>query len=239
MLNEQAPSKVHHREDGWLFVHSIFNTIQGEGPFAGWPATFLRLYGCNLQCPWCDTEYTSKREDCHPMHLAREIMSHHTIRAMRLPLVVITGGEPFRQNLKPLLDFLLGEDFMVQIETNGVLDPGSDFQWDHENLVVVCSPKTGKIHPNVEGRVDAYKYVLSYDGVADDGLPVAALGHPLGKYPHVARPPEDWEGPIYLNPMDAEDSRINRFNLDAVTQSVLNHGRYVMGVQMHKMVNLP
>ncbi len=236
MLNEQAPSKVDHREDGWLFVHSIFNTIQGEGPFAGHPATFLRLYGCNLQCPFCDTEYTSKREDCHPMHLAREIIAQNPIPIGR-PLVVITGGEPFRQNLKYLLDFLL-DKFRVQIETNGVLDPGSDFQWDHENLTVVCSPKTGKIHPNVAGRVDAYKYVLSYDGVYGDGLPVAALGHPLGKHPCVARPPDDWSGPIYLNPMDALDPKVNRMNLQAVTQSVLAHQRYIMGVQMHKMVGL-
>ena len=239
MLNEQAPSKIDHNEEGWLKVHSIFNTIQGEGPFAGWPATFLRLYGCNLQCPWCDTEYTKTSENYHPLHLTEEIIKYHPIRRLKQPLVVITGGEPFRQNLKQLLDFLLGENFLVQIETNGVLDPGSDFQWGDKNLTVVCSPKTGKIHPNVADLAHAYKYVLSYDGIAEDGLPIAALGHPLGKYPHVARPPNDWEGPIYLNPMDAEDPKVNQMNLMAVTNSVLNHGKYIMGVQMHKMVGLP
>lgn len=238
MLNQQSPLAVDHREDGWLMVHSIFNTIQGEGPFAGWPATFIRLYGCNLQCPHCDTEYTRKREECHPLHLAQEILSYHTIRSVPQPLVVITGGEPFRQNLKQLLDFLLTENFLVQIETNGVLDPGPDFQWGHKNLTVVCSPKTGKIHPNVASKVDAYKYVLSYDGIADDGLPKSALGHPLGKHNYVARPPKDWQGPIFLNPMDAEDDKVNNLNLRAVTHSVLNYGRYIMGVQMHKMVGL-
>ena len=78
--------------------------------------------------------------------------------------------------------------------------------------------------------VDAYKYVLSSDAVADDGLPISALGHPLGKYTHVARPPDNWSGPVYLNPLDAVNDKANNKNLQAVAQSVTTHGRYIMGV---------
>ena len=54
-FNGQPIEKVQRTFDGTLEVHSIFKTIQGEGPFCGTPAVFIRLAGCNLQCPWCDT----------------------------------------------------------------------------------------------------------------------------------------------------------------------------------------
>ena len=51
--NTQEPEKIDR--DRHLDVHSIFHTIQGEGPYCGHPAVFIRLAGCNLQCPGCDT----------------------------------------------------------------------------------------------------------------------------------------------------------------------------------------
>ena len=68
-MNQQAPEKQQLRGDGLLAVHSIFYTIQGEGPFAGETAVFVRLAGCNLQCPLCDTDYTSDRRMVGPMGL--------------------------------------------------------------------------------------------------------------------------------------------------------------------------
>jgi len=237
MLNSQVPLSTDYNDEGFLRVHSIFETIQGEGPFAGWPAIFVRLYGCNLQCPLCDTEYTKQYEIYNPMTLAEAVRSTYALQPVDKPLVVITGGEPFRQNIRLFVDYLLEMNFYVQIETNGVLY--LDLPWDHEALTVVCSPKTGKIHPKTAERVDAYKYVLSYDGIAEDGLPLSALGHPLGKYKHVARPPDNWSGPIYLNPLDAGNDEANFKNLEAVTLSVMTHGKYIMGVQMHKLIGLP
>jgi len=38
-----------------LFVTSMFFTLQGEGPYAGMPALFIRLTKCNLDCSFCDT----------------------------------------------------------------------------------------------------------------------------------------------------------------------------------------
>ena len=60
-INIQPIEKRELSVDGSVQVHSIFYTLQGEGPFSGQPAVFVRLAGCNLQCPACDTDYTSRR----------------------------------------------------------------------------------------------------------------------------------------------------------------------------------
>lgn len=241
LINTQPPEKVQRDPNGMLGVHSIFQTIQGEGPFAGEAALFIRLHGCNLQCPGCDTDYTSKVEVTSPQHLLELLPSFYDWPSVpeRPLLVVITGGEPFRQNITPLVNLLLDNWYQVQIETNGVLYPGDDFPWEDEFLTVVCSPKTGKIHPETATKIHAYKYVLSWGGVHPDGLPVSALGHALGGFKTVARPPVGWEGPVYLQPMDTKDPIENQANVNAVVQSVMKHRKYIMGVQMHKLTGLP
>lgn len=240
MLNQQAPLPVEREHSGFLHVHSIFNTIQGEGPFSGEAATFIRLYGCNLQCPWCDTDYTSKAELCSPLALADEVLNNYQMpRKVPNPLVVITGGEPFRQNITPIVKLLAGMDFRVQIESNGTLYPGDDFPWSNRLVTVVVSPKTGKIHPTTARKAHVYKYVLSWDAVASDGLPETALSHTLGRHDRVARPPADWEGPIFLNPMDAQDEITNMENMKAVVRSVMTFQRFRMGIQLHKHARLP
>lgn len=233
-MNDQTPLGLDRRPNGDLFVHSIFRTIQGEGPFAGHPSIFIRLYGCNLQCPECDTEYTQRKMDGSLATIFRQLNLLPDYR-----LIVITGGEPFRQNIIPLVWELLNANKHVQIESNGVLYPGDDFPWDHERVTVVVSPKTGKIHPKTALRATAYKYVLAWDSVAPDGLPETALGHTLGGFSTVARPPVGWEGDIYLNPMDSKHEIENIRNMKAVVQSCLNNGTYIMGVQMHKLTGLP
>ena len=92
MINIQPIEKYVQAENKMLDVHSIFYTIQGEGPFTGCPAVFVRLAGCNLKCPGCDTDYTSNRT---PM-TAEQILNKILELASPATLVVITGGEPFR-----------------------------------------------------------------------------------------------------------------------------------------------
>lgn len=243
-INQQAPLKLDRRTDGKVFVHSIFPTIQGEGPFAGHKAFFVRLTGCNLQCPGCDTEYTSAANLHSPNEVVQRIVTIGGDTDMfnsdqRRQLVVITGGEPFRQNINLLCRYLIEIGFIVQIETNGVLFPGEGFPWSHKRMIVVCSPKTGRIHPDTAKRVSAYKYVLEAGDVAPDGLPIHALQHDLGRFLTVARTPEGWDGPIYVQPMDEKDAQANASNIAACVESVMNHPRYILGVQMHKLSGLP
>jgi organic radical activating enzyme len=231
MLNKQIPIKSHHNPDGRLSVHSIFYTIQGEGPFAGEPAVFVRLAGCNLQCPQCDTEYTGGAQ-MGLDEVIEQIVNDWTIPFVN-PLVVITGGEPFRQNIKPLIHTILHENWRVQIETNGTLF-AEGLMYEHPNLTVVCSPKAGKVSAKLEPFIAAYKYVVSSDNVSSsDGLPKSALGLP-------GRParPLRAETPIYVNPVDEQDAVTNAGNIQTAVWSCMKFG-YRLGLQIHKIIQVP
>lgn len=231
-----------------LRVHSIFHTIQGEGPLTGHPAIFVRLAGCNLQCPQCDTEYTGP-EDFEPMTgpgIMTLAVSELISKVRKLHpgprLVVITGGEPFRQNITPFCLALLDEDYQVQIETNGTLPPPPGFPcttgpFGTIGAWIVVSPKAGKVNPITEQLAVAWKYVLNWDSYnPEDGLPVQALGHTAK--PFVARPPENFPvSAIYLQPADIKDEVENKRNLSAVIRSCMRHG-YTLQLQTHKLLGM-
>lgn len=245
-INTQPIAPV-AQESSALLVHSVWYTIQGEGPFSGVPAVFIRLAGCNLCCPFCDTDYTSAEHTYalgnpltvepgqrHVQDLMREVRRLFRARPSwvlnRRSLVVVTGGEPFRQNIRALTSHLVLSGFLVQVETNGTL-----FQSVHPNVVVVCSPKTPKIHNLLAHRANAYKYVLEAGHIdPSDGLPAGTLG----KYATTARPPPNWEGDIFVQPLDTGSAEQNAANLQACVQSSLAFG-YRLCLQVHKLANLP
>lgn len=233
-MNEQKPEKRSHSEV--LEVHSIFRTIQGEGPFCGTPAVFIRLAGCNLQCPGCDTDYTSSRHQA----TAEEIVDKVRELQQDNGLVVITGGEPFRQEIGSLLRRLNVWNYYVQIETNGTLPPCDAFFTTAIDMragnYIVCSPKTGSIHKEILKNACALKYVLSHHAVnLADGLPIKALGHPVDEY--VARPPKSWIFSVYVQPEDSKDERINYLNLQACINSCMKFG-YTLQLQIHKLIGM-
>lgn len=233
-LNIQPPEKRDpstFMQNGSLEVHSVFFTIQGEGPYVGRPAVFVRLAGCNLQCPQCDTDYTSQREWLTPEQLLSRIL--WVREAARL--VVITGGEPFRQDITIFAKHLIAARLTVQVETNGTFYLPS---FPYDKVTVVCSPKAGAVNATLASAspgIAAYKYVGSAGNLASDGLPRLALNHPAS--PMVARPPATYKGPIYLQPVDEKDEEINQRNLIAVRDSCMRHG-YIMGVQLHKLIGV-
>lgn len=228
MRNQQEPESRTRRADGKLEVHSIFQTIQGEGPFTGCPAVFVRLSGCNLQCPGCDTDYTSSRKLMTP----REIVNHVDLVATPCRLVVITGGEPFRQRLTPAVVALLACGYHVQLETNGTLyEPN----FPYGDVTVVVSPKTGSVHKNLVPHIAALKYVINADDVAPDGLPAHALGHPNA--PTLARPAVGSGCLIYVQAEDSYSPTQNARNLAAAKQVCLKHG-HILGIQLHKHIGV-
>ena len=236
MINIQPIEKSVTHDGTTLDVHSIFLTIQGEGPFTGRAAVFIRLAGCNLACPGCDTEYTQGRQQTDVKQILRKVQALAGYDKTSPDLVVITGGEPFRQNLLPLVSALLYDNYSVQIETNGTLAPlipqENPYFWG--DVVIVCSPKAGKVNSWVERNASCYKYVLSHDSVdPEDGLPILALGHSAN--PRVARPPQDML--VYLQPMDAQDLAENKKNIDACVVSCLKYN-YLFQLQVHKYIGV-
>lgn len=239
MNNQPVEHQLLHA-DGGLTVHSMFFTIQGEGPFAGEPAVFLRLTGCNLQCPLCDTEYSGGNFTAP--HEILKLINHlgpgSKETGFRWPngrLVVITGGEPFRQNIGPLVSILSDQGYRVQIETNGTLYvPGP---WHDPNVTIVISPKTPKINERIAGYAKAFKYVACKSDISKaDGLPIGVLGGWNGEH-IVARPPASFYGKVYLQPADVKSVEMNRVNEEAVVQSCMKFGHTIC-LQLHKILRL-
>ena len=236
-INTQPIQKAVAFDDGSeLQVHSVFYTIQGEGPFSGCPAVFVRLHGCNLQCPLCDTDYTSENIHWDVAMLAEHVFTQFPIEfGMGNALCVITGGEPFRQNLTPFVIELFKFGINVQVETNGTLPPSPNLP---SNVAVVCSPKAGKVNPKLHPYISAYKYVIKagFPGTRiDDGLPIEALDHTSS--PYVARPHAGYDGPIYVQPCDEQDPVKNKANLLECIKSSQKFS-YIIQVQLHKILGV-
>ena len=76
-------------------VNDIFYSLQGEGHNAGRAAVFVRLSGCNLACPFCDTDFTSY-ETLTAAEIVGRVQALVPAGSVR-PMVVLTGGEPTLQ----------------------------------------------------------------------------------------------------------------------------------------------
>lgn len=124
-----------------LLVRNIFKTIQGEMPFAGYPAVFLRTGGCNrgakldIGCAGCDTEFQIDKSDWwNAQDLAAGILSSMLMDSETNGgpprILVVTGGEPMLQKeglvkLFREMGYLVANklnvhrQYVIQFETNG------------------------------------------------------------------------------------------------------------------------
>lgn len=133
-------------------VTETFRSIQGEGPMMGRPGVFLRLWGCNLLCPDCDTPYASQNGDSTydempvPDVWMRLVQEFGSSPALRAGNVYVTGGEPMLQatELGSLMLSCPGTYF--GIETNGtIFDPTKAVIKSDVHFIV--SPKLPSMHP--------------------------------------------------------------------------------------------
>ncbi|MEN9766785.1 MAG: 7-carboxy-7-deazaguanine synthase [Cyanobacteriota bacterium] len=118
-----------------LPVVETFHSLQGEGLHSGRSALFIRLAGCRVGCPWCDTKH-SWPEAMHPPRplsaLAAEAVAAAEAGAA---FVVISGGEPLHHQLDGLCRALGVAGLPLHLETSGVDPLSGRFDW------ITLSPK--------------------------------------------------------------------------------------------------
>ncbi|WPX98028.1 7-carboxy-7-deazaguanine synthase QueE [Candidatus Fokinia crypta] len=232
MFGENEKLSIENKDGRQLKVTEIFSTIQGEGPNAGRVAIFIRLSGCNLACSFCDTKfdrYTQLtiqnilKKVLHERSKITSFTDGKTLPSIDKILVVITGGEPFRQNIGALCEILQENGFEVQIETNGTL-----YFKIPDNTTIVCSPKiTNKVyHPireDVLQKTIALKFIISchlegYDDIQEIGQQAFNI-------------------PVYVQPMDEYDLKKNKRNIDKTIKIAMKHNA-IVSIQLHKVMDI-
>lgn len=235
-INTQERRPLAHCVGDFLDMTEIFYSIQGEGPFAGRPAVFVRLAGCNLQCCWCDTDYSSRGA----MSVSDIIQAISDVckNCAEKPLIVITGGEPFRQDIAPLVTMLIDkENYQVQIETNGTID--GVFKFPNNLVTYVVSPKTSSLASffKIPRSNVYYKYVVSANNTSNEtGLPVSNTQIKGGGAP-CKFPKETHPNTVYIVPMDEQNAERNELNLKTAINICKQFG-YVLSVQLHKYIGV-
>ena len=130
-----------------LPVVETFHSLQGEGHHAGRSAFFIRLAGCSVGCPWCDTKHSWPAQG-HPEQPVHALADAAQMAAEAgASFVVITGGEPLHHDLQPLtqaLDARCG--LPLHLETSGVDPLSGRFDW------ITLSPK--RHQPPLQGLLD-------------------------------------------------------------------------------------
>jgi organic radical activating enzyme len=215
-------------------VHEIFRSFQGEGAHAGRAAVFVRLAGCPVRCPWCDSAETWKSDARLAQQspnaaaaTAAEILAALPT-APRGAIAVITGGEPSIHDLAPLCDALHAADFAVHLETCGAFALRGAFDW------VTVSPKWLALpRPENLARASELKLIITEPSEiakwAEFLNTKNAAKNASGK-PAAGTAPR---APIFLHPEWSR--RADAAVLGAITDWVSAHGDpWRAGWQLHK-----
>lgn len=190
-------------------VNEIFASLQGEGYHSGTPAVFVRLSGCNLACPFCDTvhdQYVVMDED-----RIADIASSYG-----LPLAVVTGGEPALQLNDRLVDCLHQRGMRVHVETNGTLPLPLGVDW------ITLSPKDaflGDAAIPVLRRADELKVL--YDGV-----------HAIDPYNAIETKHR------FLQPVETNDPERNAAIIRQAVEYCMDHPLWRLSLQIHKLIHI-
>lgn len=199
-----------------LFVTSVFVTLQGEGPFAGKPAVFVRLAKCNLACTFCDTFFDDgdwmsfeQLADLIEQRLDQTFPDRHEVEdhfsvhyedkyhfLAKSMVLVITGGEPsLQKNLLGFIEMMERRFNDIQIESNGILMPPVT-----PSTTVVISPKC------IEKNGVPVKYFKPAESVLEraDCLKFVVEADPNSLYHGIPDWALQWAGwgQVYVSPMN-------------------------------------
>ena len=197
--NEIVGKRYFPAEDE-LLVTSYFLTLQGEGPYSGLPAVFVRLSKCNLACSFCDTYF-----DSGDWMTFDDLSTRIDDLVWDRPLsqdqyvLVITGGEPLLQKaLKPFLERQETQGWRaMQIESNGIIQ-----QDIPDSVTLVVSPKCLEKNDKAVRYLQPGKDMLS----RADCLKFVMEADPASPYSEVPQWALDWRRDtgkeIYVSPMN-------------------------------------
>lgn len=187
----------------------------------GRAAFFIRLHGCPLHCPWCDSAGTWHK-DFIPQNINRMEVEDivRAIKATPAEIVVVTGGEPAIHNMRPLLDAIREEcdDIDIHLETSGAFEIQGDFDF------VTVSPKRAKLPlranlflcSEVKLIIDSVESLDEWDEYLNKELF------------HVIPDKTVW---LHIEWSQRENKDI----MNAMSEFVKKHPRYRIGYQLHKL----
>ena len=215
-------------------INEIFYSLQGEGRNTGRAAVFIRFSGCNLRCPFCDTDFSSYTE----------MSGDDILEAIRpwkhCGFVVLTGGEPSLQVDDALVDALHREGFYLAMETNGTHAVPEGIDW------VTVSPKIGHVKQAADvivQRADELKVIWgpspnpSLYGGEEIPQVLKAWADKLTAPLHNREGLE--EGPLlYLQPCDTGDKERNREIIQQCVEYIKQHPEWRLSLQTHKLIDI-
>ena len=206
-------------------INEIFYSLQGEGFHTGTPAVFIRFSGCNLSCPFCDTDFASYEELTVRQIAERvEALLPEETQQFRSPILVLTGGEPALQTDAALLEVLHRElRLPIHIETNGTLPLPDGIDW------ITCSPKEGT--KLALTNVNEVKVVFT--GTYDPEVWRTKI-----EAEHWMLQPLRYTGEWLLEHAVDEWEDDRNDNLDDTVRYILSHPFWRLSVQLHKIVGL-
>ncbi|MDQ8182879.1 7-carboxy-7-deazaguanine synthase QueE [Pelagicoccus sp. SDUM812005] len=200
-----------------LPVHERFHSWQGEGVHLGRSAYFIRLFGCPVHCPWCDSAGTW-HADYVPKNVDRFSADDLADAALEsgAKFAVITGGEPAIHDLNDLTAALRERGIGRHLETSGGFEIRGDFDW------ITLSPKWQKL-PLMDNLAIASEFKLIVEDVESIQKWISTIGSSFS------------EGrPVWLHPEWSQHG--NAAVLESITRAVKDLGDpYRAGYQMHKL----
>ena len=224
-------------------INEVFYTLQGEGAHSGIPAVFIRFSGCNLRCPWCDTEFADFTE-MSAEQIVATALELYDIPNERRKMVVLTGGEPSLQVDTPLIEALHAAGFYICIETNGTRPLPDGIDWITCSPKMVCQSEGRSVSETVCQRsgLPAKRSLLAlkqanevkvvYTGDYDPEIWRSQL-----EAEHWLLQPLRFAGEWLIENADSwEDDRND--NLDDTVRYILSHPFWRLSVQLHKIVGL-
>lgn len=224
-------------------VNEIFYSLQGEGSGTGEAAVFVRFFGCNRACPFCDTEQNEFEQlTCEDIaaRIKKILIEAGVLKNSPSLRIVLTGGEPTLQIDEELI-FALQNEFgagsKIQIETNGT-------RLAHIpinvllNVFLTISPKT------LEDALSVAEWLQGHSAGTCKGIEIKLVSSPLYEQDNglartlaVFKNIPDTVG-RFLQPLDSGDPEENIKEVKKCVRVILSNPKWRLSLQTHKIIGI-